>query len=156
MATLRMGGVDAAQSPEATEKPRYRVLEGNFYTGGPKARMLYPGDVVAFNGEPNMNLEPLNASAKAKMTAFLADRNQKSAEFTKKMADDKGVYVSAEVYRQRSFDEEQDAMPTDGGEGRLMGSAPDPDETEVIFQGPPPGTVAGAQPGAVTGMVHSA
>ena len=154
-----MARTAANQAPVLNEgeKPRYRVLEGSFQTGGPKSQILNPGDVVAMWGEPNMNLEPLNEAALEKMEAFLEDRNVKSAEFTKRLRDEKGVYVKQEVYKQRYFAEEADAMPKSSGDvGKLLGSAEDPSDCEVVFQGPPPGTVGSAQPGAVTGLVHNA
>ena len=139
----------------ATEKPLYRVLEGNFYTA--KGQMLYPGAQVAFYGEPNLNLESMNDAAKIKMAAFLQNRNELSVAFTDKLKKDRGVYVAPEIYRSRSYDEETAALPSNGKAGKIMGTAPDPDDTEVVYQGPPPGTIDATQPGAVSiGMVHNA
>jgi len=134
------------------ERPKYRVLEGNFYTA--KGQMLYPGDVLLFGGEPNLNFEPLNEPAREKMKKFLDLRNSMADAACLKIMEDKGVYLAPEKYVQRSFDVEQSALPKrEGDKGRLMGMSEDQDDTEVISAGLPPTTVNAALPGSVQSHV---
>lgn len=130
------------------EKPHYRVLEGGFFT--PKGQMLSAGDMVKFTGEPNMNLEPMNAAATIKMEEFLMSRNLAAIAASEKKGKDSGVYLAPEVYTVRSYEEEMDALPkNERDSGRLMGINSQNDDTEVVFTSARNGNQYSDQPGAV-------
>lgn len=72
------------QRPEAivipTDVPVYRIREGKFF--GPNDHLFQEGEIIEFHGEPNLEMEPLNELARAKVRDFLAkldDEGRKAA-----------------------------------------------------------------------------
>lgn len=57
------------------DRPVYRIL-GNFF--GPDCHLYGEGEIIAFEGEPNEDMEPLNEMAKTRMKAFF-DKLDKEA-----------------------------------------------------------------------------
>lgn len=59
--------------PEAivipSDTPVYRIKEGKFF--GPNDHLFQEGEIIEFQGEPNLEMEPLNEMAREKMRTFL-------------------------------------------------------------------------------------
>lgn len=63
-------------------RPVYRIKEGKFF--GPDDCLRLEGEIIAFDEEPNMEMEPLNELALAKYKAFLAKLDNEGKKVAEK------------------------------------------------------------------------
>jgi hypothetical protein len=64
------------------DRPVYRIKQGKFF--GPDDNLYEEGAVIAWKDEPNLEMEPLNALAQEKYTAFLKKLDKAGREVAEK------------------------------------------------------------------------
>lgn len=64
------------------DRPVYRIKQGKFF--GPDDNLYEEGAVIAWKDEPNLEMEPLNALAQERYTAFLKKLDKHGKEVAEK------------------------------------------------------------------------
>jgi len=125
------------------DRPVYRIGEGNFF--GPDDHLYTEGNVVAWDDEPNEEMEPLNDLARDKMIAYLAKLDAAG----RKVAEKIGVgYTSKEDF----FKNAQLLAKEDAKKVQLINGQPEVNLMGGKKRGRPRiEKIAGAQPAPLMG-----